>query len=151
MEIRSSAFDDGAPIPDEHAKEKGNSSPPLEFRDVPAHTHALALVVEDPDAPSGLFCHWILYDLPPHTTSLEAGIPAKEILPDGSVQGTNDFGDIGYGGPRPPSGTHRYYFRLYALDKQLDLQGTVKHDDMQQAMHGHILEECQLMGTYAKA
>jgi Raf kinase inhibitor-like YbhB/YbcL family protein len=151
MEIRSTAFENGAAIPDRHAKEKGNTSPALEFGDVPAHAHSLALLVEDPDAPSGLFCHWVIYDMPPEIGGLEEGVPPSEVLHDGSVQGQNDFGDIGYGGPRPPSGTHRYFFRLFALDKTLDLQGTVKRQDLRDAMEGHVLAECELMGTYAKA
>jgi len=149
MEIRSSAFDDGAPMPDQFAKDGGNTSPPLEFRDVPAGAHALALVIEDPDAPSGLFCHWVLYDVPPQTPGLEPGVPPKEVLHDGSVQGTNDYGEIGYGGPRPPSGTHRYLFRLFALNKTLDLQGSVNRQDLLNAIEGHVVDECQLMGTYA--
>src|SRR5438046_3140348 len=115
MEIRSSAFGDGETIPDLYSYNDQNSSPPLELRSVPENAEDLALVVEDPDAPSGTFCHWVLYNIPPRTAQIAAGIPREAVLGDGAKQGVNDFGEIGYGGPRPPSGTHRYIFRLYAL------------------------------------
>jgi Raf kinase inhibitor-like YbhB/YbcL family protein len=150
MEILSSAFHDGEAIPEQYSYDGRNTSPPLELRDVPENAESLALVVEDPDAPNGTFCHWVLYNVPPRTTRIAAGVAPDETLGDGSRQGVNDFGAVGYGGPRPPSGTHRYYFRLYALDTMPDLDNPVKRQDLQGATEGHVLAEAQLMGTYSK-
>jgi hypothetical protein len=113
---------------------------------VPAGTRSLALVVDDPDAPSGTFTHWIIWNIPPGFTELSAG-----ALPAGVRQGTNDFGTGGYSGPCPPSGTHRYYFRLSALDTALRLPAGAQRQQFDAAISGHVLASAELMGRYAKA
>ena len=103
------------------------------------------LIVDDPDAPSGVFVHWLVYGIPPGTTQFDEGSIPKSVH-----QGRNGFGDIGYGGPQPPSGTHRYFFHLYALDREIDLPPGASHQELDAAMRGHVLEEAQLMGQYAQ-
>ena len=109
-----------------------------------------ALVCEDPDAPGGTFIHWVLYDLPAELRSLPAGTPGEEYPAVGGTHGRNDFGELAYGGLCPPSGTHRYYFRLYALDTLLDLEPGATRAELEQAMAGHILGEAELMGRYRR-
>jgi Raf kinase inhibitor-like YbhB/YbcL family protein len=104
--------------------------------------------MDDPDAPSGTFVHWLVYDIPPAVTELEEGLPPTPTLPNGARQGLNGFGDLGYGGPQPPSGTHRYFFHLYALDIKLDLPAGVSREELDEAMNDDIIEEAQLMGRY---
>jgi len=148
LELLSPAFSSGGAIPEEHSKDGGNNSPPLVWSDTPETTRSFALIVDDPDAPSGVFVHWLLYDIPSTAAGVESRMPRVEELPDGSRQGTNGFGDLGYGGPRPPSGTHRYFFHLYGLDDVLDLEPGEDREALERAMKGHILEEAELMGTY---
>lgn len=150
MELHSSAFREGEAIPERYAHENENVSPPLEWSDIPPDTQSLALVVEDPDAPSGTFGHWVLFNLPPDRTSLDEGASKHSKHIATAEQGLNDFGEIGYGGPQPPSGTHRYFFRLLALDTTLRAQGDPKRTDLLSAIKGHVIEESRLMGTYTK-
>ena len=119
--------------------------PAAGFSDVPTGTRSLALIMNDPDAPHGTFTHWIVFNLPPNTREL-----AEDNLPPGTVLGKNDFGDVGYGGPRPPSGTHRYFFHAYALDSRLDLPSGVSATDIEKALDGRVLENAQLMGRYSE-
>ncbi|HXV28213.1 MAG TPA: YbhB/YbcL family Raf kinase inhibitor-like protein, partial [bacterium] len=114
-------------------------------------TASLALISDDPDAPMGTWVHWVLFNLPPETNSLPEGVPPQKNLPDGSLQGITDFKKIGYGGPCPPGGTHRYYFKLYALDVMLDLKAGVTKAELEKAMKGHILAQGTLMGTYSRS
>lgn len=115
MKITSSAFQEGASIPSKFSCDGANSSPPLQIADVPSGAKSLALIVDDPDAPSGLFTHWTVWNISPQINAIAEGSAPKGVL------GTNDFGKSGYGGPCPPSGTHCYYFKIFALDRELDL------------------------------
>jgi hypothetical protein len=116
--------------------------------DPPERTRSFALIVDDPDAPSGDFVHWLLYRIPAGTARLEEDQPALPVLPDGTRQGRNGFGEIGYGGPQPPSGVHRYFFHLYALDNEPELPPGAGREDLVEAIRGHILKEANLMGKY---
>ena len=152
LTLSSPAFADGAAIPSSHTCEGADRSPPLAFAGAPAGTKSLALIVDDPDAPDPraprrVYVHWVLYDLPPATAALPEGALA---LPPGARPGKNDAGDAGYGGPCPPIGRHRYYFKLYALDAVLGDLGTPTKARLLEAMKGHVLAEAQLMGTYQK-
>jgi Raf kinase inhibitor-like YbhB/YbcL family protein len=148
LKLTSGAFNHGGPIPDQFSKKGGNNSPPLEWHGVPPGTQSLALIVDDPDAPSGTFVHWLLYDIPPSLSELKEGVIAAPHLPGGLRQGRNGFGAVGYGGPQPPSGTHRYFFRLYAVDTELDLEPGANREQLEQALRGHILEQTELMGRF---
>ena len=154
MGLTSSAFAQGASIPKRHTCEGEDQSPPLAWSGVPAAALSLALIVDDPDAPDPAaprmtWVHWVLYNLPPETTHLDAGI-APSALPSGTLQGRNDWKRTGYGGPCPPIGRHRYFHRLYALDARLpDLKQPTK-DQLLKAMQGHVLAQVELVGTYQK-
>jgi Raf kinase inhibitor-like YbhB/YbcL family protein len=135
LTIASDAFQDGKPIPRKYTCDGADRSPPLHWQGAPEGTISLALIVDDPDAPSGAWTHWILYNMPPATQALGEGVPATAALGDGSRQGTNDFGKIGYGGPCPPPGsTHRYRFKLYALSAPLDLEPGARLDAVLKAI-----------------
>ncbi len=144
MEITSSAFEHEGKIPSRYTCDGEDISPPLEFADVPEEAKSLVLVMDDPDALAGTFDHWLAWNIPANTKSIEEG---KE--PEG-VQGTTDFGRKGYGGPCPPSGEHRYFFKLYALDTELDLPEGSSKEDLEKAMGGHIVEQAVLMGKYSR-
>jgi len=152
MQIHSSAFANNGIIPHQYTCEGTDLSPPLRWESLPAGTQSLALIVEDPDAPDPaapqrIWVHWVLYDIPAGIQDLPAGV---RKLPPGTREGINDWQRTGYGGPCPPIGRHRYFFRLYALDTVLpDLQDPDK-DRLQVAMRGHILAEATLLGRYAK-
>jgi len=150
MQLTSSAFADGGTIPRRHTCDGDDVSPPLAWSGVPDDAISLALIADDPDAPRGTWVHWVLYNLPAAVTSLPEALPADERLPNGALQGRNDFRRTGYGGPCPPSGTHRYFFKLYALDTMLDLAPGATKQELLQAMDGHVLAEAQLMGRYAR-
>jgi len=148
MKLGTTAFPSEGPIPARHSKKGGNISPPLFWSGLPAGTRSLALIVDDPDAPSGVFVHWLMYGIPPTSTGLEEHLPPSRALPDGSRQGRNGFHELGYGGPQPPRGTHRYFFHLYALDSMPDIAPGATRPELDRAMQGHILEETQLFGTF---
>jgi len=150
MEIKSPAFAHGDLIPPKYTCDGADVSPPLSLAGVPAGTKSLALIADDPDAPAGTWVHWVVWNIPAGTKSLEEGIPAKEALPNGVRQGTNDFRRVGYGGPCPPSGTHRYFFKLYALDTTLNLPATATKQDLEKGMQGHTLAQAELMGRYSR-
>jgi Raf kinase inhibitor-like YbhB/YbcL family protein len=150
LTVASSAFPAGGPIPSVHTCEGKDISPPLAWTDSPAGTESFALISDDPDAPMGTWVHWVLYNLPPSTRQLPEAFPTKAQFPDGTRQGMTDFQRIGYGGPCPPSGTHRYYFKLYALDAVLDLASGATKPQLEAAMQGHILAQAELMGTYKR-
>lgn len=154
LTIGSAAFAAGAPIPARYTCDGADVSPALSWSGVPEGARSLALIVEDPDAPDPsaprmTWIHWVLYDLPPNSTGLpEAVAPGR--LPAGTLEGLNDWKRTGYGGPCPPIGRHRYFFRLYALDAVLpDLHAPTKAR-LEQAMRGHVVGEADLMGTYAR-
>lgn len=142
--VTSSAFKDGGDIPSKFSCDGANTSPPLQISEVPAGAKTLVLIVDDPDAPSGLFTHWMVWNLSPQTSTISEG-----SAPVG-VHGTNDFGKSGYGGPCPPSGTHRYYFRVFALDRKLDLARGAKRSQLDAAMKGHVIAQGELMGRYSR-
>jgi Raf kinase inhibitor-like YbhB/YbcL family protein len=154
LTIRSPAFADGGEIPTQYTCEGADLSPPLAFSGVPPAAKSLALIADDPDAPDPqapktVYVHWVLHDLPPDATGLPEAVQPK-ALPAGARVGRNDFGRSGYGGPCPPIGRHRYFFKLYALDTMLGDLGSVTKSRLLQAMKGHVVEEAQVMGTYQK-
>lgn len=151
----SPAFVHEGAIPAAYTCQGGDRSPPLEWRGVPPGTRALALVVDDPDAPDPaapkvIWVHWLLANLPPTCKGLPGGVSPME-LPRGTVSGRNDWKRTGYGGPCPPVGRHRYFFRLFALDSPLSVTEGVSRTELDQAMRGHVIESAVLMGTYEKA
>ena len=148
LKLTTTAFPAEGPIPAKYSKKGGNISPPLAWTGVPQGAKSLALIVDDPDAPSGLFVHWVIYGIPPGSTGLKEHQPASPTLPDGSRQGRNGFGEIGYGGPQPPSGKHRYFFHLYALDIAPNLEAGADRQQLDRLIQGHILEQSDIMGTF---
>lgn len=153
MEIKliSAAFTEGQPIPRQYTCDGMNVSPPLEWSEVPKNAKTLAIICDDPDAPSGTWVHWVLYNLPADKIGLIENVPPTEKLPGGGLHGKNDFGKPGYGGPCPPSGTHRYFFKIYALDSELSLKAGATKAELLKAMEGHTLAQGQLMGTYSRS
>ncbi|HEU5079114.1 MAG TPA: YbhB/YbcL family Raf kinase inhibitor-like protein [Opitutaceae bacterium] len=144
MKIESSAFAEGDFIPARYSAYGENMSPPLHFRDVPFGTRSLALVLDDPDTSHGLFTHWIVFNLDPMTEGLKQGCRVSA-----SREGNNDRKTIGYFGPRPPDGEHRYFFHLYALNKSLDLPNGISRARFDEAIRGYVIEEAKLMGRFA--
>lgn len=145
--LKSTAFADGKPIPDQYSCWGEGISPPLEWSEAPAGTKSFALIVDDPDAPSGTYVHWIIYNIPASSTGLPEAVAPEAQLQDGSLQGMNSSRRTGFTSPCPPSGTHRYYFKLHALDTALDLASGATKDQLLKAIQGHVLAEGQLMGT----
>ena len=151
MELKSPAYRQGSPIPIRYTCDGGSISPPLSWSGVPAGTRSLALILHDPDAPKpGGFTHWIMYNIDPRAKSLPEGIPARARIGGSVVQGSNDAGRPGYFGPCPPSGMHRYFLTLYALDTTLNLKPGASQPQIEAAMKGHILKTAVLMGTYRR-
>jgi Raf kinase inhibitor-like YbhB/YbcL family protein len=150
LTLTSAAFQDGGAIPSAYTCDGRDLSPPLAWSDPPADTKSFALISDDPDAPMGTWVHWVAYHLAPSMRQLSEGVPRDQELPDGTRQGMTDFGRIGYGGPCPPSGTHRYFFKLYALDTMLALPPGATKSQLEEAMNGHVLAQAQLMGTYRR-
>jgi len=149
--VTSPSFQNGGNIPKKFTCDGADVSPELHWTSLPAGTQSLALIADDPDAPVGTWTHWVLFDLPAQTTSLPENVPKVDELPSGGRQGRNDFRKIGYGGPCPPPGKpHRYFFKLYALDKKLDLKPGASKQDVEQAIQGHILGQAELMGRYQR-
>lgn len=138
-------FADGEKIPSKYTCDGEDLAPELMISDVPNGTKSLVLIVDDPDAPMGTWVHWLLYNIPPNTTKID-----NKNLPEGLKQGITDFGRIGWGGPCPPYGTHRYFFKLYALDKDLELPQGAKKPQLEAAIKGHVIEEVQLIGLYKR-
>jgi Raf kinase inhibitor-like YbhB/YbcL family protein len=154
LPLTSTAFAEGQPIPRKYTGEGSDVSPPLAWipqGGTPANTKSFALIADDPDAPMGTWVHWVLYDLPPTMTALPEDVAKTQYVIGNAKQGITDFRRLGYGGPYPPPGKpHRYYFKLYALDKLLDLKPGATKQDVEAAMKGHIVAEGQLMGTYQR-
>jgi len=147
--LTSSAFASGAEIPQAYTCKGADYSPALEWTGAPAKTATFALIMDDPDAPAGTWVHWVLWDLPAAAHALPQGIPKREQLEDGSRQGRNSFKKIGYNGPCPPGGqTHRYFFRLFALDGKLDVAAGASSGQLDTAMQGHVLGKAEYMGTF---
>jgi Raf kinase inhibitor-like YbhB/YbcL family protein len=145
MELTSNTFENNGLIPPKYTCDRENISPPLDISNVPNGAQGLALIVNDPDAPTGDWVHWLIWNIDP---KLEK-IPEGEV-PENSIQGTTDFGKPEYGGPCPPSGTHRYQFKLYALDTDINLGSEAKKKDLETAMQGHILDQALLVGRYKR-
>jgi hypothetical protein len=143
MTITSTAFQNNDEIPARYGRTYDDVSPPLDFDDVPETAASLALIMDDPDATSGTFTHWVVYDIPPATTQI-----TEDRLPPGALEGVSDYGTEGYGGPMPPSGTHRYVFKLFALDGPLELEPGATSEELQEAMEDHIVANAELTGTY---
>jgi Raf kinase inhibitor-like YbhB/YbcL family protein len=152
FDLTSSAFRQGGDIPKPHTCDGPDRSPPLAWTSPPAGTKAFALVCEDPDAPGGLWVHWVLWGIPPATSTLPEGVKRDPTLPDGSHHGTNDFGAVGYNGPCPPRGApHRYFWKLYALDTTPAVPPGATRQQLLDAIAGHILGETTLMGRYGRS
>jgi Raf kinase inhibitor-like YbhB/YbcL family protein len=144
MKITSSAFQQAGNIPSKFTCDGADSSPPLQIADIPSGAKSLVLIVDDPDAPGGLFTHWIVWNISPQTMAISEASAPK------GVHGQNDFGKSDYGGPCPPSGTHRYYFRIFALDRELDLPPGSRRTQLDAAMKGHVVAQGELIGRYAR-
>lgn len=146
MQITSTAFEHNQNIPSQYTCDGTDMNPPLQISEVPEGTQSLALIVDDPDAPRGDWVHWLVWNIDPSTTEI-----SENSVPAGAVQGLTDFGRNDWGGPCPPSGTHRYFFKLYALDSALDLSTSAGKADLLSAMEGHILENGELIGLYERS
>ena len=146
MKISSTAFAHNGQIPKKYTCDGSDINPPLKFEEVPANARSLALIVDDPDAPMGTWVHWVVWNIAPKTAEIK-----ENSVPKGSIQGVNDFRKHAYGGPCPPSGTHRYFFKLYALDMPLNMSASAGKTALESSMKGHILAEAQLLGLYERS
>lgn len=150
MRLASPVFSHDGDIPSKYTCDGDDVSPPIEWSDVPSDAKTLALICDDPDAPKKDFSHWVMFNIPARAGALPEHVAARQELPDGSRQGKNDFGKVGYGGPCPPSGTHRYRFSLYAVDTELGLPAASSKKDVEAALQGHVLETATLTGAYTR-
>jgi Raf kinase inhibitor-like YbhB/YbcL family protein len=149
--VTSPAFHNGEVIPMQYTADGQNISPPLEWPLPPGSTKSLALICEDPDAPSGTFTHWVIFNLPADCGGLSENTPTDAVLPSGARQGRNDFGKLGYSGPSPPPGKpHRYFFKLFALDSPLDVNAGARREDVLAAVRAHTVAEGHIMGAYSR-
>lgn len=149
MQLTSVAFQAGGEIPSYHSSDGEDASPELSWKDAPPETKSFVLIMHDPDAPRrGGFTHWVIYNIPSKTGHIEASAPQEEEIRGVGMQGKNDGGSLGYMGPAPPSGVHRYFLRLFALDDTVDLRPGATHSEVSAKMKGHILAQAELMGTY---
>ena len=144
MKITSSAFHEGGNIPSKFTCDGSDISPPLQISGIPSAAKSLVLIADDPDAPGGLFTHWVVWNIPPQTSSIAEGSAPK------GVQGANDFGKSGYRGPCPPPGTHRYSFKVFALDRELELRPGTKRREVEAAMKSHVIAQGELVARYAR-
>lgn len=145
FKLTSPAFNHGSQIPSKYTCDGDNVNPHLIIHGVPERTKSLALVVEDPDAPGGMFVHWVVWDIPPETREIR-----ELTAPFGAGEGRNSWDETGYSGPCPPSGMHRYFFRLYALDRRLKIAPDSRKQELEREMEGHIVATTELMGTYMR-
>jgi len=151
IQLTSTAFADGQPIPAKYTCDGNDVSPPLQWTNTPANTRSFALIADDPDAPMGTWVHWVAYNLSPSTGTLPEGVEKSQYITGNAMQGLNDFRRLGYGGPCPPPGKpHRYFFKIYALDTVLNLKPGLTKKELLQATNGHVLAEGQLTGTYQR-
>lgn len=151
LSLISTAFQEGERIPSKYTCQGQDISPQLDWNGIPEESKSLALIMDDPDAPSGIFTHWVIFNLPPDSHGLPEAVPLSSQLPSDTLQGRNDFGRTGYGGPCPPPGKpHHYRFTLYALDKNLDLGAGSSKNQVLNTAEGHILAQCQLTGIYQR-
>jgi len=143
LKVKSSAFEHNGLIPRKYTCDGNDVNPPLTIEDIPEGTESLALTIDDPDAPMGTWDHWVVWNIPPHTQEIrEKSVPG--------VEGMNDFRRNSYGGPCPPGGTHRYFFKVYALDTKLNLGAASRKKDLERAMQGHILAKGEFIGRYSR-
>jgi hypothetical protein len=145
MQIKSLAFKNGEYIPSKYTCDRENINPPLEVIDIPQNAETWALIVDDPDAPRKTWVHWLIWNIPVDNTNIQEG-----KSPENATYGTNDFGKLEYGGPCPPSGTHRYFFKAYALDSEIDLKEGATKEQLLEEMEGHVIESTQLIGLYSR-
>lgn len=145
MKLSSSAFSQNEIIPKKYTCDGENVNPPLSIADIPKETKSLVLIVDDPDAPKGTWVHWTVFNINPEIKEI-----AENSIPKDGIEGMTDFGRPGYGGPCPPSGTHRYFFKIYSLDTKLDLKANASKKDLEKAMAGHILAKAELIGLYQR-
>lgn len=150
IELSSPVFKHGAAIPGAYTCDGDDMSPALSWKGAPPGVKSFALICDDPDAPARTWVHWVIYNIPPGKSSLPENMPASKSLGDGSLQGTNDFRNTGYGGPCPPGGTHRYFFKIYALDTMLPIGPGATKAALLKAMEGHVIGQGELMGTYSR-
>ena len=150
FELTSTAFANGDPIPMKYSCDDQDISPPLQWKDPPEGTRSFALICDDPDAPVGTWVHWVLYNLTGSTLSLPEAVRSDADLPDDGRHGQNSWGRPGYGGPCPPGGTHRYFFKLYALDAEIDLAAGASKEELLRAMEAHVLASTETMGVYSR-
>ena len=143
--LKSSAFEDSSNIPPKYTCDGEDINPPLSISDIPEDAQSLVLIVDDPDAPMGTFCHWTVWNISPQTSEI-----SENSVPESAVEGKTDFGKTGYGGPCPPSGTHRYFFKVFALDAKLNLPAGASKAEIEKAMEGHILGKAELIGLYSR-
>lgn len=145
LTVSSSVFENNSSIPEKYTCDGVDVNPPILIENIPSRTKSLALIVDDPDAPVGIWVHWVLWNIKPEIKEIK-----ENAVPKGAQQGMNDFGKHNYGGPCPPSGTHRYFFKLYALDNILKLSPNARKADVEKAMKGHIIEQAQIVGLYKR-
>ncbi len=145
MKVSSAMFEHNSYIPSKYTCDGQNINPPLSIRDVPAETKSLVLIMDDPDAPIKTWLHWTVWNIDPATSEVP-----ENSCPDNSIECVTSFGRTGYGGPCPPSGTHRYFFKLYALDRMLDLSFKAGLTEIEKSMEGHIIEKAELIGLYKR-
>jgi Raf kinase inhibitor-like YbhB/YbcL family protein len=151
ISISSDAFENGGSLPVDYTRDGDDCSPALSWEGLPEGTRSIALIVDDPDAPGKTWVHWVIYNIPASRNGLPSGVAKNNTLDDGSLQGMNDFGKIGYGGPCPPAGKpHRYVFKVYALDTTLSLKSGAAKAQLEAAMSGHILAQGELIGKYGR-
>lgn len=150
LKVTSPAFEHNGMIPSKYTADGADISPPIRWQDIPDGTKSIAIICDDPDAPMGTWVHWLVWNIPPTVYGMDEAVRPDAVLDKGICQGTTDFGRIGYGGPAPPSGTHRYFFKVYALDTKLDLVADSVKPELEAAMEGHILAEGELVGKYAR-
>lgn len=148
LELSTPAFDRGMPIPARYTCDGADVSPPFEWTGAPPQTLTYALVADDPDAPAGTWVHWVAWNIP--QPRLAEDVAREAVLADGTCQGRNSWGRVGYGGPCPPSGEHRYFFRVYAVDRRLELPPSTDKDDLVAALRGHVLAEGEILGVYSR-
>ena len=151
LEITRPAFQEGGEVPPRHTADGPDVSPEISWGSAPEGTKSFAIICDDPDAPAGTWVHWVIWGIPAGESGLKEGVPKDETLASGARQGKNDFGRTGYGGPAPPPGSaHRYFFKVYAIDRDLLLQPGATKADLEKAMEGHILGSGQLVGKYQR-
>lgn len=146
MKLQSSAFEDNQTIPTIYTCDGDNINPHLDISEVPLNAKSLVIIVDDPDAPDGTFTHWMVWDIPPQTLEI-----SENSFPEGSVQGINSAGQVGYFPPCPPSGLHHYHFKLFALNRKLDVTQNISREELEREMDGAIIEETETIGTYSRA